>query len=109
VEATTLADSQAFAAQFNQLIVEALTSGDYTAVSGWLKINDAQMPNWGYKQVTVSMTGAFADTVLGGIPFAGSISGSLTAPFPVDATPTAVWSSISNNPNTIWVKVNNFQ
>lgn len=108
-EAITVVDSSTQQSNFLDSIVEAFTILDSQITSGWIRIDDSETANWGFRNQIINEIGGFATCTFGGTPFAGYLSFSGIVPNPILDQNTPSWAGISNNQTTNWVLINNTQ
>jgi len=101
-EAITVADSSTQQSNFLDSIVEAFTILDSQITSGWIRIDDSETANWGFRNQIINEIGGFATSTFAGTPFAGDLNFSKVVPNPIIDVNIPNWATINNTENASW-------
>ena len=101
-EAITVVDSSTQQSNFLDSIVEAFTILDSQITSGWIRIDDSETANWGFRNQIINEIGGFATSTFAGTPFAGDLNFSKVVPNPIIDVNIPNWATINNTENASW-------
>ena len=108
-EAITVADSSTQQSNFLNSIVETFTILDSQFPRGWIRIDDSETANWGFRNQNINEIGGFATSTFAGTPFAGYLSFTGTVPNPIIDVNTPNWTPIDNSEANNWQVINDTQ
>jgi len=108
-EAITVADSSTQQSNFLDSIVEAFTILDSQFPRGWIRIDDSETANWGYRYQNITEIGGFATSTFAGVPFAGYLSFSGNVPNPIVPDTNSGWTQINDTQGSTWTLIDDFQ
>jgi hypothetical protein len=101
-EAITVADSSTQQSNFLDSIVEAFTILDSQFPRGWIRIDDSETANWGFRYQNINEIGGFATSTFAGAPFAGYLNFSGIVPSPIVPDTNSAWTLINDTENANW-------
>ena len=101
-EAITVADSSTQQSNFLNSIVETFTILDSQFPRGWIRIDDSETANWGFRNQNINEIGGFATSTFAGTPFAGYLNFSGNVPAPIVPDTNSAWTLINDTENANW-------
>jgi hypothetical protein len=108
-ETIFMLDSAQVQASFLATVLETLEITDSQCQFGWFKIENNQVPDWGFKPFSTAEIHAYGAFTFGGVPMAGSITESGVQANSIPEAQTPNWSSIDTGQATTWSDINSNQ
>ena len=108
-ETAAMADSSTQISQFYESITEAFTILDSQFPRGWIRIDDSETANWGFRYQNINEIGGFATSTFAGAPFAGYLNFSGNVPAPIIPDTNSGWTQINDTQGNTWTLIDDFQ